>query len=93
MQCFEYNISWHINAVSLEYESNPFEYTNLTWSCDGRMKSDGLNFFCTSKGFKGEKDTINFHDWNDVWKGCCSLCDNDRQIISGHYAELIWSKI
>ena len=82
------HICWHINEIGLEHESNPYEHAKLLSSCEGRMKSGGLNLNCTSKRFKGGKSSVNFYDWNDVWKEHCSLCDNDRRIIRRYYAEL-----
>ena len=78
MQCFEYNISWHINAVSLEYESNPFEYTNLTWSCNGRMKADGPNFFAHQKDLRERKTLSIFMTGMTYEKGvarCVTMID------------------
>ena len=89
MNLWTYGISMYVDAVGYEYKTNPYEHAKTPCAREWRMKNEGLDVGCTTKGSKEGCKQVKFlvgmaHNVGVV------LCKELTQPMSGtYYAELV----
>ena len=82
-------ISMYVDGVGFEYKMNPFEHSKTPAAREWRMKNEGLNFGCTTKGKKEGATQVKFLVGIGHNKGVV-LCEQILSRMNGsYYASLV----
>ena len=82
-------IALYVDGVGFEYKSNPYEHAKSLGSREWRMKSEGLQLNCTSKGRKEGKTNCQFMVGMTYEQGVVLCVPLVKRITGEYYSEII----